>query len=44
VFDFFERTPAPFQPQVVSQVDVTHASLANALANAISAAQYLSGF
>jgi hypothetical protein len=44
VLDLFERTPASFKAQVVGQVDVTHASLSDAFANAITAAQHFSGF
>jgi hypothetical protein len=44
VFDFFESTSASFQAEVVGEVYITHTSLTDALMNAISAAQYVTGF
>jgi hypothetical protein len=44
VFDFFESAKATFQSEVIGKVDITHASLADALMNAITAAQYIFGF
>ncbi len=43
VFHFLECTFAPFQAQVVSQVDVSHASLADSLADAVATVQNLVG-
>jgi hypothetical protein len=44
MFNFLESALTPFQSKIIGKIDIAHASLADALTNAITAAQYISFF